>query len=509
MDPIEELLAELTANGAKWPPPAEVRVRSHVSTMRALLENDRDRLRKIAGWPADRPYKIDPVAGLIADAWADHLWGEDPTITPSAEADAALLELLLEAGGDFTGELHSAERTVVGEGEAWWRVYVDRDVADVPLLEWHGRDAVVPFYIGRRLMAVALVTELERRRGTVWRHLEVHADGVVEHHLYRGTAGKLGPERPLADRVELADLADAVGDAQAWEHGLPMLMGRITNGRRRKRALGELGVSDLDAILDDLLSINESKAIGHENMRLTAKRRVVVPEGSLTPSSGEAPFTGPLTDRGDGVLVPTNGAGTFDAGEDVLVTSNLDAELGRSADGTFKVLEYTFDAEPLIAWKRDLLESALTRIGLTPQYVGTVTGQGDGFALSGTALRLRLIPTMRAGRGKARPWDDALPRIVALMAQVDALPDAEGGFGRTWADPATPPAIERHVEVPHDPVEDASTETALVNARIRSRWQAVVSQHPDWTDEQVQEELDRITADAPAPAVAFGGTPLG
>src|SRR5687768_2436040 len=105
MDPVELLLAELLRDGGKYPPRRELRVRTHVRSMRALLEGDRDALRLMAEWPADRPYKVDPLGGLIADAWADHLWGDDPTITPANESDAGLLEALIEANGDLTGDL--------------------------------------------------------------------------------------------------------------------------------------------------------------------------------------------------------------------------------------------------------------------------------------------------------------------------------------------------------------------------------------------------------------------
>jgi hypothetical protein len=348
-------------------------------------------------------------------------------------------------------------------------------------------------------MAVALVTELEAStKAVVWRHLEIHADGVVEHALYRGTRAKLGSPRRLDEQEETAELTtelDENGDRYVWNHRLPMLMGRVSNGRKRVKRLGNLGVSDLYAIRDDLLDLNEAKTIGSENMRLTAKRRVVVPESALTPNDS-VPFKGSIVDRGDGIMVPSSQAGRFDAGEDVLVTTALDAELGRDPAGAFKVLEYTFDAGPLIDWKRDLIESALTRAGLTPQSVGVVTGQGDGLALSGTALRLRLIPQTRAGRGKARPWDDELPKIIGLMALVDALPPEDGGFGRGWTDPVTMPAIEREEELPHDEVEDAQVEATLVGARVRSRLTSIRNQHPDWTDEQVDEELAAIDSDA-------------
>jgi hypothetical protein len=504
MDPIDLLLDELVKDG-RWPPKREVLIHAEVRTYRAFLESDRPRLKTVAGWgDDDRDYKIDPLAELIADAWADHLFGEELVVRPANERDAKALEFMLEETGDLTADAHDAERHVVGEGEYWWRVLKDEDVADVPLLDWHPRDHVVPLYVGagRRLLAAALVTELPKkgRSSAVYRHFEIHADEVVEHVLFRGTKARIGQTVPLGEHPDLEDL-DAIlpgagtTEARVWPHGLPMLMGRILNGRRINRKLN-IGVSDFYRVADYLLDLNEAATIGAENARLTAKRRVVVTEDALQRQSPE------LVDNGDGSFrrVPRPG---FDAGEDVLVVSRLDAELGQSPDSTFKVLEYSFDAEALIAYKRDLVETALTRVGITPQYVGIIADQGDGFALSGTALRLRLIPTTKAGHGKARPWDHGQPHALSLMAQLDALSVAEGGFGRTWAAADLPPSVERHNPLPHDEVEDAQVDSQLVSAGLQSRFTTIKSRHDDWTDEQVKQELERIDAERPSTAAAF------
>ncbi len=109
------------------------------------------------------------------------------------------------------------------------------------------------------------------------------------------------------------------------------------------------------AITDQLLDLNESHTIGSANMRLTAKKRVVVPPTALQPTA-RRPDT---IDNGDGTRSAPPSA-TFDAGEDVLVADQLDKELGRESN-PFQVLEYTFDAEPLIAWQRNTIE-----VGTTP-----------------------------------------------------------------------------------------------------------------------------------------------
>lgn len=504
MDPVDLLLDELTDRGGKWPPPRELPAWSTARTYRAFLESDRDSLKIVHGWPSDRDYKVDPLGELIADAWADHLFGDGIGIEPATDADAARLDFLIGEPEEFVGDLHSGERIVVGEGEAWWRIYVDTEVDDKPILEWHTRDEVIPLYIAGRLMAVALVTELDRRpreRTARWRHFEVHVRGAVEHVLFKGTERSIGHTVPLEEHPDTEELAGWLGaqggGGQRWDHGLGfMLMGRVANRRRGRDP--RAGVSDFHPIRDYLLDLNEAAFIGAQNARLTARKRVVVDEDSVRPRSAE------LVDRGDGMLVPARGGPTadFDAGEDVLVRRKLDAELGNHAEAPFKVLEYSFDAEALIAYTRDRVETAVTRIGLTPQYIGATTTEGAGYAVSGTALRLRLIPTVRAGRGKLRAWN--LPDLLSRMALVDALPVERGGFGRPWTTPADPPSVEFANPLPRDPVEDATVEATLLAAGAKSVRQSVVDQHPDWDDELVDDEVELIRADRAATRPVIG-----
>lgn len=137
------------------------------------------------------------------------------------------------------------------------------------------------------------------------------------------------------------------------------------------------------------------------------------------------------------------------------------------------------------------------------------SADSQGLALSGTALRLRLIPTTKAGAGKARPWDDALPRILSLMARLDALPDQAGGFGRSWSDPITAPSVERGESLPVDEVEESQVEATLVGAGVRSVFRSVQRQNPDWDDAQVEEEVARIRDDARAGSAGAAATPFG
>jgi hypothetical protein len=502
----DRLLQKITSAG-NWPLEDEAKVHQRIRTWRAIRESDRAKIKDMCGWPrTGRELHLDPLSERIAEAWATFLYGVDPTVEAANARDDATLENLLRALR-LGSELARGVDIAVSEGESWIRGYVDLRAADWPLFEFRTRDDVIPLWQGRRLLAAALVDELEDGAGgrgsnqhTVWRHLEVHTDGRLENLLFRGTKDSLGQLRPLTDHPETTDLVDV------WDHELPgKLLERVPNKLGRDPRLGR---SDYSGIKDELLSLNEACTIGHENMRLTAKRRVVVPPGTIQP---RRPADGSdLVDRGDGVLVPAaapTGA-TWDAGEDVLVADPLDREMGRESS-PFKVLEYSFDAAALIAWQRHVAELALTRIGLTPAWLGIRTEEAWGMAATGTAQRMKLVPTTMAGNLRGREWDDIVPRMLGMLQMLDAMPTNRGGFGRTWAEPAVPPSVERRDALPNDPTEEDARHATNVGAKIESRRTAISEMHPDWSDDQVDEELTAITEDTPAPPPIVMGTGLG
>lgn len=534
----------------------EQAVQAALEKYRAMREGDEDVLRSMGGWDAGRDYIPDNLAEKISVTFADMMFGEDPifksseavakelraaklakqkaaditatgdtpvqpaatdatqngspagpTSAPAAASDVAppepenlnpevvpglspdeenqvpviapgeepegedqfLLNNIIEAN-DLPAELHAAEVTSSSEGEVWWRIYVDRGQSDYPIIEWHSRAHVRPLYRGRKLRAVAFVSEVHREQyddqWTVYRYVEIHAVGLVRNLLYRGNATSLGDRVALDTRPETANLEDE------WEHELGMLAGRIYNKLGRDR---RVGVSDYHNSLPMLLSLNEATTIGHENMRLTAKKRIAIPREAL----GED--------------------GTFDASEDVIVMDEpMDDQLGvKTGGGKFAVLEYTFDAQALIEWKLDLIATILSRVGIVAEFAsaggGTRSASGGGAAaLSGTALRMRLIPTTLAAKGKARPWDGQVPKILMLAQQIDSLPEERGGFGRAWNQPDHPPAVERSEPLPTDESEETTRHVSAVGGDIESRQTAIGAMHPTWDQDQVQMELTQI-----------------
>lgn len=492
MSPIEALIARLR-RARVWPLPTELKLRQQLALWVALRESDEAALRRVMRWKPDRDLVIDNLPEKIASAYGDLLFGTPPAFTPSQPDDQELMDDMVEA---WAAELAPAEETCVSEGEVWWRL-TRTEGLDHPALTWHSRADVVPLLYGRHVLAVAFVSALPSATGerdVVDRHVEVHGPGEIRNLLFRGRARALGREMALDRSPETAMLPEV------WEHGLPgMLAGRIVN-RWGRRPLA--GLSIYAGVWTRLLALNEAASIGRENMRLTAKKRVVVPASAVRGGPGNVV---PGEDQGDGAFTKVQTAAAFDAGEDVLVADPLDAIEGEDRGASqFRVLEYSFDAAALIAWQDSEVETICQRCDLVPQFIGSGDfGQGN----TGTALRVRLLPTVNAAESRGGRWDTELPRIAQLGALLEGLPQALGGLGRDgWSEPAGIHAVERGAPLPEDPNEVAQRHATLKTADLLSIEQSVRERHPDWDKDAIDQEVEAIRSDVAStmPTSTFG-----
>jgi len=448
----------------------------------AFRENNRSYLRSIhpGGWKSDRIYRHDPMASKISNAFADFLYGEDPAYKPFNLEDSELLKNLVESN-EFTTEIHQGVRIFSSEGEVWYRIYTDPDQKDYPLIEWHSRTTVYPYWRGRTFTAVAFVYEVERTEREVWRYVQYHEDERAENALYKTSAvirggavnrqgstaepeldvmqlQKLGKQMPLNSKPYTKDLEDD------WEHGLKILAGRYVNNVPRTRKIGK---SDYDGVEDLLFDLNEAHSVDAENFKLAGKKRAVMPRRYQ------------------------NQAGQADVSEEIFWVEEGADEM-EPEQGPFKILEYSYDADASIKRKEDLERTITTRVGLVRQFVDS--GATDGWAQSGTALRTRLLPTALAAHGKAREWDELLPKTLCLMQQVDALDEGHGGFGRSWKEPQGIPTVARASVMPEDPSDKATRHQTLIANELESIETAVDDLHPDWSPERKVLEVKRILA---------------
>lgn len=473
-DFADQLILELDA-APSWPLPREKHAITQALDGRAIRRGDADDLKRLAGFDQDRRLYVDPLGRRIAFGFADFLFSEPTELRAANEGAQGELDAFADTNS-LQARLHRAARVSVSEGEVWWKLHTNPGVADTAMVRFCSRRDVVPLLDGDMVLAAAFVTERGRERPEseehpveiVYRHAEVHTNGRVVNVLYRGTPDTLGKRVELVARPETAMLAEAL------EHGLPMWAGRIVNDLDDDDTMG---VSEYESVEDLLVALCEAVTIGVENARLTGQDRVMV-AGKLRQADG-----------------------SFDASMQVFETEADGATLGEAA-GSPPVLaiEKKYDAEPLWMHIRNLVHTILSRVGLVVQLIGQDEG---GKAETGTAIRLRFMPTNQASKGKVREFTLGIATFSGLALAIAALEQAKGGFGRTVAGDALAelPAVEFGNPIPVDEHERTNDLAVAVTGEIMSRETAVREQHPDWSDEQVDEELQRIRED-------LGGDPV-
>ncbi len=531
-------LQAMIEHGDAWPLPQEVAVQQRINEWRAFAESDSATLKVLARWQENdnqhMPYVVDPLPERIKDAFADLIFGAELDIeaaepenaqrnqlAPGAprgpepeNPDQELLDDIIDET-DLPSEVQAAAAQCVAEGEVWWRIYVDRDSFEHPCLEWHSRADVVPLFRGKKVLACAFVSAVDNLApdappirvgddadppgtrmwleqqaaaaqvtssdGAVYRYVEIQTGGLVRNLLYQGTRTSLGRNVPLATLEEFADLPDE------WEHGITvetkagrpvdlMLAGRVANGKA-----GRLGRSQYAGIKDLLYELNHLQSIGSRNAETSLQKRVMLSSEvveSMNPD--DDPDATNTARRRRSVALPDS----FMVPRDQM-----------SDNAPMGVLEFSDTwAAALIAWKDTITDDALTRARVAPQLVGRHTED----AATGPALRARLLDSVLAADGKARSWDDALPKIMQAVQLVDALPEEAGGCGHEWRNPSEPPIVIRTSILPEDENEEAVRHATLVAAHLEAQRTAIERLNPEWGPERVDEEIALIDASAQA-----------
>jgi hypothetical protein len=128
-------------------------------------------------------------------------------------------------------------------------------------------------------------------------------------------------------------------------------------------------------------------------------------------------------------------------------------------------------------------------------YSSATWGIGEeGRTDSGTALQLRQARTLLTRAGKERMATDTIARALgAALAWYDR-DGADGVKVKEYI-----PDIALGIGLPSDPKEKAEELSTRKTAGIVSLRQAVREQHPDWSEDQVDEEVDLIEGDTALP----------
>lgn len=475
MGVMQALHDRLTGDGS-WPPPAQANTWEAIELFQAFLSSDETRIRQEVSKSWRTRYMISPVPRMVSRAKANLLFGEPPKFKAANKNDQARLDYLTGRQG-LAAEMHRTAIVASSEGEGWGRVVVDPSVIDVPIIEVMSRSRTIPHFQGRFVTGATFVTTWIPSQGSTerYRMLEHYTAGAVETELYRGTTTRLGHRislgsfKPTQHRSEQPTLT-------GFDFPLVAFMPNAIDADPTR------GYSDYQGLRDRFLAINESTTVGQQNLRLAGRKRAVIDGAGLDEHGG------------------------LSADNDVFIRTRR--ETGDGVDtAPLQVLDYSFDAEQTVTWIDHLIDTTLTFSGVAPQAAGRSV---DGGAVSGTAMKLKMVHSLLEVAGTGAYMDAGVGRLLHAAQVLDSRRTGEGGFGRKWAEPDAPPTMVRGDGLPRDENEAAQQLTAMVGADAISLEERVAFLHPDWPEEQQIEEVKRLKAEqalpvAPSPFAGESG----
>ncbi|MGW8988622.1 phage portal protein [Streptomyces zhihengii] len=473
----------LPDNGAPWPPPALARHYAELRVDDAWYSGDRDKLASVYRnqpqrrdgrrrlWGRDRaeqPGVPDqrlhiPLPGDIATASADLLFAEPPVLTVADTATQDRLDELAESDGIANTLLEAAE-VAAALGGVYLRVTWDRSLAGRPLLTTVHPDAAVPEWRWGQLVAVTFWRELTSDSVNVWRHLERHSPGRIEHGLYQGSQDALGVRVPLTEHPDVAALADSLGpEGDAIETGIDLLTAAYCPNIRphRKHRGSPFGRSDYAAPLYDLFdSLDTTWTSWIRDLRL-ARARLLVPDGYLR-------------DHG-----PGRGA-SFDDDREIWTLLNIPPTEQGGAGITLNQFSIRVD-------EHERTSAAITRQAvMSAGYSAATFGLGDqGAAVTATEVKARERKSMVTRDKKVRYWTPPVADMLLVLLLLD----------RQFFTPRIVPERPRVIfgdAITEDTSSLAQTLALLQQAQAVSAETRVRMLHPEWDATAVHAEVARI-----------------
>lgn len=353
------------------------------------------------------------------------------------------------------------------------RVVWDTDLSDRPWIDMVPADAAVPEFRHGRLVAVTFWHVIKDEGKTVVRHLEKHvpSQNAILHGVYVGDQQKLGYPAPLTDFPETAPYAqcltegnaitfpDAPLDASTVVYIPNMRPNRIWRDLGPSAApLGRSDYSGLEGLMD---ALDEAMSSWMRDIRL-GKARLIVPQSYLD-NIGRG--KGAVFEPEREVFVPVASLVSGEAG------------MGQQIMAQQFGIRYQEHSETVNA----LIEQIVNQAGYSGQTLGL---QGD-IATTATEVVARERKSLTTRGKKIGYWRPALQDIIYGLMTISRVV-----FGED-VEPVRPEIDWAEAVLP-DQAELAQTVAVLRGAEATSITTAVATVHPDWSQDQIDEEVANI-----------------
>jgi A118 family predicted phage portal protein len=416
-----------------------------------------------------------PIAGDIAAVSADLLYGEPPTLRVEDDTTQDRLDEIMVAG--LRASLLEGAELCSAYGGVYLRVAWNTAVADYPLVDAIAPDCAAPEWVSGHLRAVTFWRVLSEPTETVVvRHLERHEPGIVYHGLYEGSQDSLGQPVPLTDRPETAHFAAGVGaDGGILTGAKRLAVVYIPNMRPHRIIRGTpLGRSDYAGVEHLMDALDEAWSSWMRDIRL-GKGRLVVPDAFLT-SEG----------RGS--------AAAWDADREVYA-----AVAGlQGANDSFASMMQPVQFAIRVAEHSQTCTELAEQIVRGAGYSAQTFGESGDLRVTATEVQHR---ERRSYSTRDRKLEYQTPQLSSF---TETVLEVDRHIFNTKVIPQRP-TVTWPDGVQDAPEQVAATADLLRRANAASTETLVRIVHPDWDDEQVAEEVQRIQGEGEQDVVRLAG----
>ena len=402
-----------------------------------------------------------PVANDISETSSAFLFGETPLIRFKSDsegmkdAQSTLDKMLTESG--FYQKLVEGAEVASAIGGVFVKIAWDSELSEWPIPVIAQCEQAFPEFKFGKLVKVTLVYEVSNDGSTVYRLAETISKGKIENVLYRGSSDNLGNKASLKDCDATSELDETVETPDVMTcFYIPNM---LPNKLNRQSPMGRSDYQGQETLMDALDEVFSAWMVDIQ----IARGKIHVPSGYVKELA--------------------NGKTTFNI--DTMMYEELDVDptsMTKPVEATqFAIRSNEFEQTCL-----NLLDRIITSAGYSPQSFGlNIAGRAE----SGTALNVRERKSFSTTSKKQSYWE---PAIKAMVTTMCAIYNSELG-GKLVND------LEVNVEfmdsVSNNLTEVSNSVKTLSDAKAISTDTKVRMVHPEWTDEQVTEEVERILND--------------
>jgi TATA-box binding protein (TBP) (component of TFIID and TFIIIB) len=387
-----------------------------------------------------------PLAGELATTSSNFLFSETPAITIpglTAEDDQSKkLRQLLDSNGFYNTILEAAE-VASAIGGIFLKINWDKKFFPYPILNIAQPDNALPEFKFGILVAVTFWKIIRDDGDKVYRLLERHERGAIYTKLYAGTTTTLGEETDLKTLTETAESESVRNTGFKEDILVRYIPNMLPNKIFRGSAIGQSDFGGAEGLMD---ALDEAYTSWIRDIRIGVGR-IITPRDYLRDIETGKP--------------------RFDLDQEVYEQLDFDPN---DVNGTNSIKNIQFDIRHEAHQKTtlDLICRIISNAGYSPQSFGL--GVGSSVNDSGYALQIKEKKSIITSAKKARYWKTALEDLLQMMMTIHTKTESKR------------PSIEIN--------DCVSSDLGQIAISIRTKVKMV---NRDWTEEQIKEEVKRIT----------------